>query len=922
MKLADEHFRLLVESIQDYAIYLLDPTGIVLSWNAGGERLKGYSASEIIGRPFSTFFTKSDQATGKPRQLLAMALVEGRHEDNGWRVRKDGTQFWANALITALFENGKHVGFAKVTRDVTDRAYRTFIEATHSIVWTADAHGHPNADSPTWRDFTGQSAAEWQGGQMWEALHPDDVARVQELWAAARASGTPLDAEFRLRRGDGTYVWMAARAVAFRNPDGTVREWFGVNHDISDRKRAELERERAFDLLRTTLRSIGDAVIATDARGNINFMNVVAESLTRWTTDEARGRPLREVFEIYNEETGARVQDPVDKVLQRGAVVGLANHTVLRRRDGSQIPIDDSAAPIRSESGVLEGVILVFRDASNEKRSMYRRLFLARATEEIAAASDYRDALRRIAKVACPKMADWVSVNVVEPTSGMLQQLAIAHEDPDRAQIVEELASRYPPDPAAAIGAPNVIRTGRSELYADIPTELLEASARDPEHLRMLRELDVRSAMIVPLRGQRDTYGAITFLFRGDGRRYGEEDVHLAEELSQRVSLLVERRRLEEQAELANRMKDEFLATISHELRTPLQAIIGYGSMLERKVAPDPDRAIAVMMKNAQAQARLIEDMLDMSRILSGKLRLQMSHVALASAITAAVDAMRPAAIARSLRLAVDVADDLGFVIGDFERLQQIVWNLLSNAVKFTPRGGSITLTARRLGSDVRVTVSDTGKGIDTRHLPVIFERFRQIDSSTTRSQSGLGLGLAIVKYLVEAHGGKVSADSLGIDQGATFTVVLPAHVDALNTGPALPASRTSDPAAALAGVRVLVVDDDEDTRQSIADTLASVGAIVELAGSSSEGLQRLEHERPHVLISDIGMPNEDGYTFLRRVRGLPRDQGGDIPAIALTAYTRREDVAKAAESGFQVHLSKPVELGDLIRAIKRCVRG
>src|SRR4051794_11403293 len=256
MELTDEHFRLLVESVVDYAIYLLDPDGRVQSWNAGAQRLKGYTASEIVGESFARFFTPEARAARKPQALLAEALRAGRVEDIGWRVRKDGSQFWASATITTLRDRtGAHVGFAKVTRDLTDRAYRAFVEASHAIVWTTDATGKPNADSPSWRAFTGQSEEEWRGLKAWGPLHPDDLGAIQVQWPAAKASGSRFEAEFRLRRHDGVYVWMAARAIPFKNEDGSIREWFGVTFDISDRKQAELERERAIQQWATTLRS-------------------------------------------------------------------------------------------------------------------------------------------------------------------------------------------------------------------------------------------------------------------------------------------------------------------------------------------------------------------------------------------------------------------------------------------------------------------------------------------------------------------------------------------------------------------------------------------------------------------------------------------------------------------------------------------
>lgn len=916
MEVTDEQFRLLVESVPDYAIYLVDPNGVVRSWNIGAQRLKGYRADEIIGQSFEKFFTESDRRAGKPQAVLRNALARRAAEDVGWRVRKDGRQFWASCVLTALFDaSDKHIGFVKVSRDLTERGYKAFVEASHTIVWTTDASGTPSSDSPTWREFTGQTEEQWRGRHGWDPVHPDDVGALRVSWPAAKAAGTSFEAEFRLRRHDGVYVWMGCRAVPLKTDEGAVREWFGVTYDISDRKHAELQRERAIELWATTLRSIGDAVVATDAAGNVTFMNPIAERLTGWQTADALGRPLLDVFPIFNEQNGAPVENPVERVLRTGMTVGLANHTVLRRRDGSEIPIDDSAAPIRLRDRT-EGVVLVFRDASEEKRALLRRTFLAHATEDLVSAIDFHDALTRIASLAVPRLADWATVDIVD-TSGETKRLAVAHVDPAKIQYAHELAERYPPDPNAPMGVPNVIRTGRSELYAEVPRELLERAARDEDHLRILRELDLRSALVVPLRGKASVFGAITLIYAASDRRYTAADLEFAEELARRAALIIERRKLEEEAALANRMKDEFLATISHELRTPLQAILGYATMLERNVARDPQKAIGAIVRNAAAQARLIEDILDMSRIQSGKLRISMGRVHLATAIREALDSIRPAAAARQIKLEERIAADLGDLLGDFDRLQQIVWNLASNAVKFTNPGGSVEIAAERDADNVRVSVRDTGRGIAPEHLTTIFERFRQVDSTTTRAHAGLGLGLAIVRYLVEAHGGAVTADSAGLGQGATFTVTLPARVATDEIGE----SRAAKELGALKGITLLIVDDDEDAREMIGDALREMGATLASAGSAEDALVKLEANPPNVLISDIGMPGEDGYSFLRRVRALPPERGGDTPAIALTAYARPEDIRKAEDAGFQLHVVKPVRLENLIEAVKSCVR-
>ncbi|HUS32624.1 MAG TPA: ATP-binding protein, partial [Kofleriaceae bacterium] len=665
--------------------------------------------------------------------------------------------------------------------------------------------------------------------------------------------------------------------------------------------------------------SIGDAVIATDATGIVTFMNPVAERLTGWHTAEAQGHTLLEVFPIFNEDTGEVVENPVQKVIREGVIVGLANHTVLRRRDGSEIPIDDSAAPIRITPDAIEGVVLVFRDATEEKREHLRRAFLARASHELIEAVDYRDALQRIASLAVPRLADWASVEVIEPGDSTSRQLAVAHVDPSKVEYARELNLRYPPDPNAPTGVPQVIRTGKSELYPSIPRELLEAGARDAEHLRIIRELDLRSALVVPLRGKQHVFGAITFIYAQSDRHYSEADLEFAEELARRAALIIERRRLEEEAEQANRMKDEFLATISHELRTPLQAILGYATMLERGVARDQGKAISAILRNASAQARLIEDILDMSGIQSGKLRIAVGRVQLTAAIREALDALRPAAAAKQIKLVEQLGPNLGEIEGDFDRLQQIVWNLVSNAVKFSEAGGTVEVMAERVGDRMRVTVRDQGKGIAQEHLSTIFERFRQVDSSTTRQHAGLGLGLAIVKYLVEAHGGTVSAQSAGVGKGATFSVELPAHPGPEHGTPGAPVVPID--ASQLKGVHILIVDDDDDARELISDALVEMGARVVRASTTAQAFAFLQAEPPNILISDIGMPVEDGYSFIRRVRALPPEKGGETPAIALTAYARPEDIRKTEEAGFQLHVVKPVRIENLIEAVKSCVR-
>jgi signal transduction histidine kinase len=393
---------------------------------------------------------------------------------------------------------------------------------------------------------------------------------------------------------------------------------------------------------------------------------------------------------------------------------------------------------------------------------------------------------------------------------------------------------------------------------------------------------------------------------------------------------VAERRRIEEErAQLlvreqqANRLKDEFLATVSHELRTPLNAVLGWARVL-RSADVEPAlqaRALESIERNAQSQARLIEDILEVSRIVTGKLRLKVKALDLAQVIDAALDVVRPAAEAKDITLETDIAQRPWRSIGDADRLQQIVWNLLSNAVKFTPRGGTVTAAvARRNGSD-EIIVSDTGKGIDPVFLPHVFAPFRQADASTTRDHGGLGLGLAIVRQLTELHGGTVRAESDGVDRGSRFVVVLPAQQAVPASVPDSGRHRAAVGSAGppdLAGVRVMVVDDDRDARELLTATLGYYGADVTAAESAAEALVLLPEVRPDVLLSDIGMSGEDGYSFIRRVRSLPPDRGGLIPAVAITAYATAGDRAEAMSSGFQLHVPKPFDPIDLARTVQR----
>jgi PAS domain S-box-containing protein len=612
-------------------------------------------------------------------------------------------------------------------------------------------------------------------GQSVRILIPPDRQEEEDYILGRIRRGERVDHFETVRvTKDGHLVDISLTVSPVRDPSGTVVGVSKIARDITDRKRAAAALAAQQEALaeqrewfETTLESIGDAVIATDVRGRVVFMNPIAEHLTGWRMEYAQERTCTEVFNVINESTRRTVENPVTRVLQEGVIVGLANHTLLIAADGTERPIDDSGAPIRNREGRIVGVVLVFRDVSERRRTEVER----------------------------------------------------------------------------------------------------EVSTQDRERL-----------------------------------------------------LLAERMARAE-AERANRLKDDFVAMISHELRTPLNAILGWTELM-LKNRQDPvlaARGLEIVGRNTRVQAQLISDLLDISRIVSGKLRLDIQSVDLASMVDAAIETVQPAADAKDIAIERHLDTTIGPIAGDPARLQQVVWNLLSNALKFTPKNGRVQVTLRRAGSVAEIVVEDHGIGIRPDFLPHVFNRFQQADASRARRFGGLGLGLSIVKNLVEFHGGSVTAQSDGEGKGAVFTITLPlAASPALREASLAPAASMAaiTEGLSLAGIRVLVVEDEEDAAELLKRILEDFGADVTTAASAREALDLIATERPDILISDIGLPEMDGYQLMELIRRRETSDGGAIPAVALTAFARSEDRTRALRAGFQAHLSKPFESTELVATV------
>jgi PAS domain S-box-containing protein len=991
-------FELLVENVQDFAIFMVDLEGHVVSWNPGVERLLGYKEEEFLGRDGSIIFTPEDCAASAPEWEMQMALAEGRAEDKRWHLRKDGTRFWGNGLMMLLRDDaGVARGFAKILRDDTEskhteESYRSLLDNAHDIIYSHDFAGNYLTINRACEEITGYTREEILGGlNIAQVVAPEHLELARRMTEQKLRDPAPTIYEVDIRTKDGRRLTLeVSTRIAYR--EGRPFAVEGIGRDVTERKRAEVERQRLLESERNareeaeaalnlqrrleksltllveasgvmlgspSLESVQPAVLELSRR----LVNADAYAVWRFDREKRRwgivtsagmsrmyeGRQIEDAEEDYNYfDTPVVAEDVMEMQLLAGRremyeAEGIRSLLVAPLRVHGKISgtltfyyrqphkFEETELRVATALANLAGSAISSAELYEEQSGLraaaqaaaQRSNFLAEAGRILASSLDYQLTLARVARLAVPGLADWCAVDLLEE-NGSLKRLAVTHVDPAKVAWAHEMQERYPPDPDAPTGVHNVLRTGKSELYAHITDEMLAHGAKDEEHLKILREMGLSSVMIVALAAHGRMLGAITFVATGAARGFGTEDLALAEALSHRAAFAIDNARLYREAQEANRLKDEFLATVSHELRTPLTAVIGWLHLIRSGQMDDEtvERALETVERNARSQAQLIEDLLDVSRVVTGNLRLEMRPVDLASVIDNAITSARPAADAKGISLRADLDPRLPSVSGDSDRLQQVVWNLLSNAVKFTPEGGRVEISTRSRDSQVDIMVRDTGSGIPAEFLPHVFDRFRQADQSTTRAQGGLGLGLAIVRHLVELHGGSVRAESDGADQGSTFIVSLPsAGASATLRQEVSPAHEREedikrDDEFTLEGLRVLIVEDDEDACELIAMVLRRRGAATVTASSAAEALDAFARERFDALVSDIGMPVRDGYALIKDVRTLPPERGGNTPAAALTAYAREEDRIKAIEAGFQVHVPKPVNPVELAEAV------
>jgi PAS domain S-box-containing protein len=642
------------------------------------------------------------------------------------------------------------------------------------------------------------------------------------------------------------------RSVALQN----------ANAILLARQKAERELAAERERLRITLASIGDAVISTDAEGRVTYLNEVAETLTGWTQAEAAGRPLPDVFRIITEQTRQPAENPALRALN--GVVVVADHTVLIARDGTEQPIDDSAAPMLDESGAPVGAVLVFRDVTERRRAEEAQARLAAIVEssQDAIISKSLESIVRTWNAAAERLFGYRAEEAV----GRSITLIIP---PERLDEEQEILAR-------------LARGERIEHYETV------RMAKDG------RRIDV-SLTVSPIR---DAEGRI--IGASKIARDVSERTRADEALQEAVDALKE----------ADRRKDEFLALLAHELRNPL-APLRNGLQVMRLASGDAGlvaKTRDIMDRQLSHMVRLIDDLLDISRIGTNKVELRRSRVLLADVVSSAVETARPALEAAGHELTVALPPEPIYLDADLTRMAQVFGNLLNNSAKYTERGGHVWLTATRERDEVFIAIRDTGIGIPAFALPTIFDLFSQVDRSIERRAGGLGIGLALVKGLVEMHGGTVEAASPGQGKGSTFTVRLPVLECRAEPSPGTPAEE--GPGSSGSKRRILVVDDNRDAAASMAMMLKLLGSEVRTAHDGLEAVALAAKYRPQVILMDIGMPELNGYEATRRIREQP--WGRDLAIIALTGWGQEEDRAKSKEAGCDGHLVKPVDLADL----------
>ncbi|HEY7182370.1 MAG TPA: PAS domain S-box protein [Blastocatellia bacterium] len=929
-------FQELVEFAPD-AIVVANQEGRIALVNSQTEKLFGYRRDELLGQNVDTLTAGRSESVAvvrrdAPAELDADPYAKSLGASEQFEsvlADRSGREFQAEItrrrietkdgimVMSIIREMGERSRAGGALRESDDR-YRRVAETTSDVILAAGEDGRIIFINASVEKVFGYKPAEMIGAEL-TLLMPDFMSRLREIARRGAERGqkrvNKSGVELKGTRKGGKEIPVEV-AFGEYGADGK-RVFTGVVRDITERKRAEAARLAAETHYKELFDNANDIIYTCDLEGKFTSLNLTAERITGHKRDDVLTKDISNI--VAPESLPLVRQTIADRITNKTDAAPYEIEIICK--DGRRLPVEINARLIY-EGGRPVAIQGIARDTSERKRDERVRHRLSRQAALRADISDILTAGDITLRQSLQKCAE----AIVAHLDAAFARIWLFN---DKEQVLELQAS-------AGIytridGTHSRVPLGQFKIGAiaeEKAPSLTNDLANDPrvsDREWARREGLVSFAGYPLLIGDR-VIGVIAMFSK---EKLETDNLNSLEMVADKVVQGVQRRWIEEQraaflereqaarrlAEDANRLKDDFLAMISHELRAPLTAILGWAQML-RSGALDrasAERALLTIERNAKSQAHLVGDLLDASRITSGKLALETRPVELMSIVEAAVDAVRPSVEAKNLRMQIVLEPWVGPFNGDQERLKQVVWNLLSNAIKFTPQGGLIEVRLERLESKALLIVSDTGQGIDPEYLPYVFDRFSQMDSSSRRRQGGLGLGLAIVKHIVELHGGAIYAYSRGEGQGSDFMVTLPLAVQngegegsTLWAAPRVEGDETRS--GTLGGVRVLVVDDEHDTREVLSVMLTRYGAEIRTAGSAAEAMTVFSQWLPDVLVSDIGMPEEDGYALIKKIRALPQENGADVPAIALTAFASAQDKKIALAAGFQRHLAKPIE--------------
>jgi PAS domain S-box-containing protein len=745
-----------------------------------------------------------------------------------------------------------------------------------------------------------------------EVFPPETAAQFRENDRRARASATGVQMVETLEHEDGLQHYSIVSKFPIPGPDEGPALVGGMAIDVTEHRQAEQTVRASEERLRLALQAGQMGVWEWNLRTNEIKWSDNLEPI-HGLAPGSFGGTLAAFEQLIYPDDRERVRGAIARALQEQSSYDVEFRNVWP--DGS-VHWMSGKGKVFVESGEPVRMIGVGTDVTDRKRAEQDSRFLADASAALAGLVDYESTLQKVARLAVPTFADWCAVDILDE-GDVLRRLAVAHVDPSKVELAHALYRRNPPDPASRQGAWNVVRTGKSTIVPEITDELLTTSVKDAETLGIVRTLGLRSYMCVPLAARGKVLGVVTFVAAESGRRYTAADLAVAEDLAHRAAVAVENTRLYQTVREADRRKDEFLAMLGHELRNPLAPI--RTSLFVLKM-PGADAAIArrareMMERQVEHLVRLVDDLLDVSRIMRGKVELLREPVELATVVARAVETSQPVLDAEGHRLTVALPPEPLSVDGDPVRLAQVVSNLLNNAAKYTERGGQVWLTVGREGGEAVVRVRDSGIGIAPQLLPRLFDMFFQAERRTKDSQGGLGIGLSLVRRLVQLHGGTVEAHSAGLGKGSEFVVRLPLLIkdedEGQRRGDADPA-----PPGELTPRRVLVVDDNVDAADSLALMLRLQGQDVQVAYDGPSALAQAQANPPDVAFLDLGMPKVDGYDLARSFRTHPDLKG--VVLVALTGWGQPEDRQRTKEAGFDHHLVKPVEAAALHQLLAR----